>query len=604
MTISSETRKAGPYTGNGIATSFPFTFKVFAAADILVISANLLEVESTLLLGTDYTVSLNPNQDISPGGSVELLSALATDYKLVLTSAVDVLQPVDLTNQGGFYPTVINNALDRLTIICQQLKESVGRALTLPISSTSTTDEYLDNLISSISTDAAIVAVDAVTDAVAANLALSQAAADAASDSADAASQSVIDAWLNANFKGAWSSLTGALNKPALVSHLGSRWNLLNNLADVTASTPGVSADWELYQLPPATGVAFSNAGTSVAATTVQAALVEVSADADTALVDFENPVLNGDMRVAQTGTSFSCAAGVTKVLDGYACGIAGAAVLTVSQQSAPTPVNPNAKWMIATVTTPDASIASTDYAWLLAAVEGYDIAAYVGQTFTVGFWVKSSVTGVHSVALRSGGIDRVYLATVNILVANTPQFASITVPGGLPAAGTWNFTNGVGLEVGFVLAAGSFFHAATGSWLATSSIASSAQVNALATIGNVFGITDVQINPGSVAKKFKRLNYSDSLARCQRYYEELSLQVGEDTTSSTKGNGHSWKVEKRIAPALTVAAGIGSFSTATVTFAVPGVGTSKTGIYQSSGTNIGTVGAFGNKIVIGDARL
>lgn len=49
-----------------------------------------------------------------------------------------------------------------------------------------------------------------------------------------------------ANFKGAWSALTGALAKPASVFHNGAFWALLNNLADVTASTPGVASDWQV----------------------------------------------------------------------------------------------------------------------------------------------------------------------------------------------------------------------------------------------------------------------------------------------------------------------------------------------------------------------
>jgi hypothetical protein len=510
MTISSETRKAGPYTGNGIATSFPFTFKVFAEADILVISANLLEVESTLLLGTDYTVSLNPNQDISPGGSVELLSALATDYKLVLTSAVDVLQPVDLTNQGGFYPTVINNALDRLTIICQQLNEQVGRSVKVQISETRTPEELATALLS---------AEEIATAAAAA------AAASAASVDLGALDQAVVDA----------------------------------------------------------------------------EAAAQIATDA--VLFNFENPVLNGDMRVAQSGVSFSCSTGSTKVIDGWLFGMAGSAVVTVSQQPASTPDNANAKWLIGTVATADAAIASGDFGFLHQRIEGFDIAEYVGQTFTVGAWVKSSVTGVHSICLRNSGFDRYYVGQVNILAANTPQFATLTITGGLPVSGTWDFSSGAGLELGFVLASGSGFHGTVGSWQTGANIASAAQVNALGTIGNVFGITDVQINPGTTAKKFKRPTYQASLSRCQRYYEPLSLQVGEDTSSSTKGNGHSWKVEKRVTPILTVANGTGSNSAATVSFTVPG-GDSKTGIYQSSGTNIGTVGAFGNKIVTGDARL
>lgn len=55
------------------------------------------------------------------------------------------------------------------------------------------------------------------------------------------ASQAALDA---ANFKGYWNTLTGALNKPASVIHSGKFWILLNNLANVATSQPGVSADW------------------------------------------------------------------------------------------------------------------------------------------------------------------------------------------------------------------------------------------------------------------------------------------------------------------------------------------------------------------------
>lgn len=48
----------------------------------------------------------------------------------------------------------------------------------------------------------------------------------------------------NANFAGQWSSLTGPLNIPATVFHNGVYWVLLNDLADVTLSEPGVTTDW------------------------------------------------------------------------------------------------------------------------------------------------------------------------------------------------------------------------------------------------------------------------------------------------------------------------------------------------------------------------
>jgi hypothetical protein len=47
-----------------------------------------------------------------------------------------------------------------------------------------------------------------------------------------------------ANYKGAWSGLTGAATVPYSVSHLGKFWQLASNLADVTAKTPGTDAEW------------------------------------------------------------------------------------------------------------------------------------------------------------------------------------------------------------------------------------------------------------------------------------------------------------------------------------------------------------------------
>lgn len=47
-----------------------------------------------------------------------------------------------------------------------------------------------------------------------------------------------------ANYKGLWASLTGALAKPASVSHNNALWLLNTNLADVTTAEPGVSPAW------------------------------------------------------------------------------------------------------------------------------------------------------------------------------------------------------------------------------------------------------------------------------------------------------------------------------------------------------------------------
>lgn len=47
-----------------------------------------------------------------------------------------------------------------------------------------------------------------------------------------------------ANYKGLWANLTGALAKPASVSHSNALWLLNTDLANVTTAEPGVSPAW------------------------------------------------------------------------------------------------------------------------------------------------------------------------------------------------------------------------------------------------------------------------------------------------------------------------------------------------------------------------
>ncbi len=65
--------------------------------------------------------------------------------------------------------------------------------------------------------------------------------ASTAATTASSASAAAVGA---ANFVGAWSSLSGALAIPASVSHSSKVWLLTASVADVTAHTPGVSANW------------------------------------------------------------------------------------------------------------------------------------------------------------------------------------------------------------------------------------------------------------------------------------------------------------------------------------------------------------------------
>ena len=131
--ISSTTRTAGPYAGNGSQTVFPFNFVIFAAADLLVQQTDNLGNVTTLTLTSQYSVTLNSNQNTTPGGTVNLTTATPTGYTLNMSSQEQAIQPVNLTNSGNFYPQVINNALDYITILIQQILTRLTGVLSFPL---------------------------------------------------------------------------------------------------------------------------------------------------------------------------------------------------------------------------------------------------------------------------------------------------------------------------------------------------------------------------------------------------------------------------------------------------------------------------------------
>ena len=146
MTIQSESVKAGPFDGNDSTTVFPFTFKVFQAADLEVYHTDINDNDVLLVLDTDYSVSLNADQEASPGGSVTYPvsgSPLATGEKLTVLNAVEYLQGTDLQNGGAWNPETVENALDRLTMLAQRLNEENERGARAPVSDDGTTDYTL-----------------------------------------------------------------------------------------------------------------------------------------------------------------------------------------------------------------------------------------------------------------------------------------------------------------------------------------------------------------------------------------------------------------------------------------------------------------------------
>ena len=131
MTVSSATNRIA-YSGT-TGTTFPYTFKVFADADLLVVKRLVATgEETTLALTTDYTVT---GAGDSAGGNVVLGTALTTDYSLVIKRDLGILQEVDYVDNDPFPAETHEEALDRLTMIAQQLDEALGRSVLLPVSS-------------------------------------------------------------------------------------------------------------------------------------------------------------------------------------------------------------------------------------------------------------------------------------------------------------------------------------------------------------------------------------------------------------------------------------------------------------------------------------
>jgi len=153
MPVSSENRIAGPFKGDGITTVFPFILRVLDEKDLLVVLADTeAEDETILALHSDYLVNLNKSNgaDKYPGGEIILHEPLAIGERLIITSDIAILQKTNIKNQSGFYPEIIVEALDRLTIIDQQQQAQITRALKLPITDPRSADEIINELLESV----------------------------------------------------------------------------------------------------------------------------------------------------------------------------------------------------------------------------------------------------------------------------------------------------------------------------------------------------------------------------------------------------------------------------------------------------------------------
>ena len=129
MIGSSENRIS--YNGNGIATEFAYTFKILEKSDMKVL--HVAADGNETLLTKDYYVDMDKSVVLYPGYApgaeipeAERPPILSEGEMLVLYREVPITQESALDKHWPF--NVIENGLDKLTIICQQIWERLQRS--------------------------------------------------------------------------------------------------------------------------------------------------------------------------------------------------------------------------------------------------------------------------------------------------------------------------------------------------------------------------------------------------------------------------------------------------------------------------------------------
>lgn len=122
------------YNGNGVATEFGYSFKILEKTDINVVLVDP-DLNETALT-KDYFVDMEKSVVFYPGYSpgaeppeAERPPVLPEGWQLVLYREVPITQESQLDTHWPF--NVIEAALDKLTIICQQLWDGAIRAIRL-----------------------------------------------------------------------------------------------------------------------------------------------------------------------------------------------------------------------------------------------------------------------------------------------------------------------------------------------------------------------------------------------------------------------------------------------------------------------------------------
>jgi len=252
------------------------------------------------------------------------------------------------------------------------------------------------------------------------------------------------------------------------------------------------------------------------------------------------NLVINGNMEIAQRGTTASVASGGGQPTFGadrfwtdnwnWSAG----SNLTISQDtSAPTGFHRSYK--IATGAT-GLTYGSGGRTSIVYRVEGFDISPNYTGNVVLSFWVRSSITGTYNLFLENANFGsstttRAHTPEYTISVADTWEKKTVIIAmATATASGAWSTTNTIGLGISWLLGAhanrtGDSYKAA---WTTYSAITpqTTTGVNWATNANATFHLSGVQLEAGSVVTPFEQRHVAAELALCQRYYQKSYSQT------------------------------------------------------------------------------
>ena len=249
-------------------------------------------------------------------------------------------------------------------------------------------------------------------------------------------------------------------------------------------------------------------------------------------IVQSKNIIINGDMSIAQRGTSFSGinSGNSTYPVDRFRANLgATPGTWTVSQDTTVPTGQGFAKSFKMDCTTANASLSAGSYVVIQHLVEAQNLqylkfGTSSAESLTLSFWVKSNKTGTYICEFYMADNGRSFSKAYTISNANTWEKKTITFPG--DTGGSIDNNNGVGIEFNFWLAAGSTYTSGSlqTSWgTRVNGNMAPGQVNLADSTSNEWYVTGVQLEAGTTASDFEFLPVDVNLQRCYRYYQVIA---------------------------------------------------------------------------------